>query len=494
MRCLNLAEVLRRRGATSIFVCREQPGDKRGLLEERGFQVRHIATDRSGSPGFSEARDAAETRALIEMAGSTPDWVVVDHYGLGESWERAVRGGNSRILAIDDLANRPHDCDVLLDQNLVAGMSSRYEGRVPPACATLLGPEYALLDPVYSNYRQRVRVRKGKPKRVLIAFGVADHSNVTGRALSAVLDGRLPGTAVDVVVNRGNKYADEVRALGAGKEGVCIHSDLPNLAELILAADVAIGAGGVSSWERLSLGLPSLIVTIADNQRDTAESLDRLRLARWAGHFDEIVPQAFSDSVKELLQNELDPAWSLRCSETVDAKGATRVSDVLLANGTAKLRARPARAADETHLLLWVNDPDTRRSSFSPEPISAESHHVWFLDRLGKMQECPLYVIETSNETPIGQARLDRVEGGYRISYSLARAFRGRGLGRPLITVALSEFRQDHPDGELTAEVKADNLPSRRIFEALGFSVAESGGRLTYRRSAKTSNSQLPDK
>jgi len=167
-----------------------------------------------------------------------------------------------RIFAIDDLADRTHDCDQLLDQNLFADMHTRYASKVPEDCRLLLGPEYTLLQPIYAELHDRIPPREGPVRRILISFGGADRDNLTGRALAAFLSLNRPDIDVDVVISGSSLYIHGIREQVAGRDNIHLHSNLPTLAPLMARADLAIGAAGTTAWERVCLGLPGLVVTL----------------------------------------------------------------------------------------------------------------------------------------------------------------------------------------------------------------------------------------
>jgi len=282
MRCLTLANALAGKGVGVSFICREHDGNLCDLIEEQGFTVYHLPAPESGfeadaTPahaawlGAAWQEDARQTGAIIRTLGVKPTWLVVDHYGLDYCWEEVLKSWVGRIFVIDDLADRAHDCDLLLDQNLFADMQTRYAGKVPADCRLLLGPEYALLQPIYAELHDRIPPREGPVRRILVSFGGADRDNLTGRALAAFLSLNRPDIEVDVVISGSSPYVHEIRDQVAGHDNIHLHSNLPTLAPLMARADLAIGAAGTTSWERVCLGLPALVVTLA-------ETSGRLRL------------------------------------------------------------------------------------------------------------------------------------------------------------------------------------------------------------------------
>jgi UDP-2,4-diacetamido-2,4,6-trideoxy-beta-L-altropyranose hydrolase len=496
MRCLTLAGALRERESDVSFVCREHEGNLCKLIGERGFRVDPLPLRNSAVPaeavpahsrwlGDTWQADAELTLAAIRASNVMPDWLVVDHYALDERWERRLRPATKRIMVIDDLADRPHDCDLLLDQNLVARGRGRYAGNVPEKCAMLLSPEYALLQSGYAELHERIDARNGPVRRIFIFFGGTDVHNLTGRSLAGLLRLDRPDIEVDVVVPACGPHAAAIHSLASGHDNLHLHGNLPTLAPLMASADLAIGAGGGTTWERLCLGLPSLVVAVAENQRATAEELSRLGLIRFLGGHDQVTESSIAQALQEALQETSNEQWSRRCLAVVDGKGVARVGAVMTATVASPLRARHVVAGDEALLLEWANDPITRKNAFSPERITAETHHAWFHARLRDVDDCRFYIVENDDSVPIGTVRFERSGPIWEVHFSLAPSFRGRELGRRLLEVAMLNLRADNMGtAQVLGQVKEGNLPSRRIFEALAFETLPEtkAGVIIYRR------------
>ena len=476
MRCLALAETLRRQGADVRFVCREQDGHLCEVIESRGIPVSrlvragdHGPREGNGWLGTSWERDAAETASFL--SGQAVDWLVVDHYGIDARWEQKLASRVKRIMVIDDLADRPHLCDVLLDQNLVAHLHTRYAGRVPERCRMLLGPQFALLQPEYVTARSRATPRTGALRRIVVAFGGADAPDLTGRALRAVLSLGRADVTVDVVVSTAGRLS-AIKGLAAGHHQVRVHDRLPTLAPLMVDSQLAIGGSGSTTWERLCLGLPALVVTLADNQRPAAAELQRRGLLRWVGHHDEVDEAELASAIAREIERGADEECSRRALATVDGRGAERVTAAMSAFEELALRARPVTPADEELLLVWANDPETRRNAFTQTAITPEGHHAWLKARLARPERCRFFMIESTLGEPVGQVRFDHENGGWNVSYSIARAFRGRGLGRGVLEAALQALsRTTGPSETVVGLVKRDNEPSNRVFQGLGFTA-----------------------
>jgi len=489
MRCLTLAENLRAKGTRVVFVCRNHPGHLSDMVEAKGFEVIRLESGPDGelhqveSPalahaawlGASQSTDADLTIAALQ--GSAPwDWIIVDHYALDHRWERALRPHCRRIMVIDDLADREHDCDLLLDQNLVAHMTSRYNGKVPAHCGLMLGPEYALLQPQYADLHPRVPPREGRVRRILVSFGGADSANLTRMAIAAFLSLGRSDIVLDVVVNPASPHLASIERQIAGHENIFLHKGLPSLATLMVQADLAIGAGGATSWERCCLGLPSLVITLAENQKPIAAELDRQGYVRWLGHKDEVDTEKLAGAIREILNTGVAPGWSSHCQGLVYGRGTERVAGFLHLDSQTRLKTRPARRDDEDLLLQWANDPLVRRNAFHPQAIDPATHRKWFFQRLRDLEHCRLVIVETENGLPIGQVRFELTADGWEIDYALDPRARSRGLGKPLLQAAMLALRESTDQTLVFARVKSENAPSHKIFEGLDFQPESRGG------------------
>ncbi|WP_096697336.1 UDP-2,4-diacetamido-2,4,6-trideoxy-beta-L-altropyranose hydrolase [Polaromonas sp. AER18D-145] len=483
IRCLTLARALRERGAVVSFVCRKHTGHLCALILEMGFalhalergderQIAGISSPAHASwLGASWEQDAAQFLAFLETIGLRPDWLVVDHYAIDYRWETCLRPAVGRIMVIDDLADRPHDCDMLLDQNLVAQMKARYDDKVPPNCRKLLGPQYALLQLDYAERRAHIAPRNGAVRRIFIYFGGADTNNLTGRSLRAVLSLERPDIEIDVVVSAVSPHIDAIRQQVEDRSNVHLYSGLSTLASLIESADLGIGAGGATNWERLCLGLPSIVIALAANQIPVATELERRGLIRFLQDGNDVDEVTIAKELALILEDGLSNDWSLQCLTVVDGCGAERVCAAMVAPGAVHLRSRPATPLDEDILLEWANEPTTRRNALVPAKIDSTTHHQWFQRRLENKAGCRIYIAETDEGLSAGQVRLERVENSWEVHYALSPAFRGRGLGRQMLEQALAKFIDEIGDASIFGRVKSDNRPSLRVFDSLGFSA-----------------------
>lgn len=337
-RCLTLADALAADGARSCFLMRSHAAGLAYLAEGRGHAVR-LLPDPPARPARTEddggpyahwlptdwLEDADHTRSALNEIGAA-EWLIVDHYALDARWERACRREGMRILAVDDLADRDHDCEILLNQNLIQGIEARYHGRVPATCVQLLGPRYALLRPEFAAQRGLLDPRSGEIDRILICFGGSDPTNETAKALEAIGSLAMPHLAVDAVIGASNPHADVVDALCRRMANVTLYSGANNIAELMRLADLSIGAGGVMSWERCCLGLPVLAIDIAANQVPSLTMLAQLGALIHLGSAGDVRAKHIAASIAGLMA---DPDQTKRLGDAagalVDGEGAARV-------------------------------------------------------------------------------------------------------------------------------------------------------------------------
>jgi UDP-2,4-diacetamido-2,4,6-trideoxy-beta-L-altropyranose hydrolase len=456
MRCLSLADALSARGDSVSFVSRGMPAHLAQWIAEHGHRL--VAMPENA---LDERSDADHTRATA--AGC--DWLVVDHYDLGVNWERSVRDSTARMLAIDDLG-RAHECNLLVDQNLGPEPDNRYADRVPPHCTRLLGPSHALLRAEFAEMHARMRAREGSVRRLLVFLGGMDAGNATERVLDVVAAACPADVAVDVVVGASHpalqRIQSRVSALPAGR----CHVQVANMVELLAAADLAVGAGGTATWERCALGVPTLAVCIADNQRELLAHASRAGVVYVPDAADQLDARMLATHLRALLGNAaLRQQMSSRGLELVDGQGAQRVADAM--HGL-DIVMRRAVAADCDQLHSWRNHPAVRAVSRSQAEIKLDDHRRWF-DRVLASGTHELLIGESASE-PVGVVRFDLDHDTAEVSIYLVPQAVGRGRGRALLSSAEAWLKHVHPEiSTLRAHVQANNPRSHRLFEACGY-------------------------
>ncbi len=310
MRCLTLADELQSYGKEVVFVCRLLEGNACNYIKQRGYRVYPITSaiplDLKAQP-YDQEDIAVTIEAAVEHTQSTCDWLIVDHYNIDEQWEKEMRPYCSKRMAIDDLADRRHDVDILLDQNLSEHPQSRYKGLVSEQCRMLLGVEFLLLRPSFFEARRTLRKRSGYLERLLVFFGGSDPTDETTKALHSLALIPYKEIFVDVVIGQANPRRHQIEQHCQMMKNVTLHIQIENVAELIAKADFALGAGGVAMWERCYLGLPSAVTIVADNQAEAVHSARRLDAIWNLGWHDRVMSSDYAN----VLTKAADSAHAL---------------------------------------------------------------------------------------------------------------------------------------------------------------------------------------
>jgi UDP-2,4-diacetamido-2,4,6-trideoxy-beta-L-altropyranose hydrolase len=338
MRCLAIADALSKAGVGSRFVCREHERHLGERIRDSGHALTLLAPSSQNDAqaqhlrGYEAWLGAPWHEDLEQTLGAmgaqpVPSWFVIDHYGIDARWERGIAQATRNILVIDDLADRDHHCNLLLDAG-VERQAAAYDLLVPEWTERLVGPEFALLRPSFAQWREASLRRRREPvlKKILVSFGGADADNITERALDALDACALPEDCRIVVVSGPlSPWGQRLAARAARMRRPCdVATDVRDMASLMLECDVAIGAAGGTALERCAMGLPSIIVVMAENQREGAEALLRRGAAAVIPH-----PDGMRDALPSLLASptttELLQALARQSALVTDGRGVDRL-------------------------------------------------------------------------------------------------------------------------------------------------------------------------
>jgi len=333
MRCLTLADDLCNSAIKILFICRQLPGHMCHFIEEKGYEVYRLpynaqkphdeVDEKTLWMGETWQIDAKQTRQIVQelSATTTIHWLIVDHYSLDIQWEQNMKSYVQKIMVIDDLADRHHDCDLLLDQNLYVDMQTRYNGLLPKECQRLLGPQYALLRQEFYEVRRKLNNRDGLVKRMLVFFGGSDPTNETTKALKAIKMLNRKDIDVDVVVGSINPHKEEIQQMCTEMMNWTFYCQVKNMAELMNSADLAIGAGGSAIWERCFLGLPTINIIIAENQVATVNAVAQVGAICNLGWYNEISVKKVHEILLKFIQDPtLLKKMSIKSYELFDRK------------------------------------------------------------------------------------------------------------------------------------------------------------------------------
>ena len=339
MRCLTLAHALKSSGHRCHFICRDHSGHLASAITHNGFQMTLLegGDEPQTYEGLlphatwlacSQTHDALQTLNVLHSLGThTIDWLIVDHYALDAAWERQLKDQVIRIMVIDDLFDRQHECDILLNQNL-GSTAKDYQHLVPKDCEILAGIDFAMLRPEFTNYRASSLENKSgaEVRQILITLGGVDPDNYTGRILEKLKACKFNSvTKIIVILGETAVHKDRVKMLALSLPfQVEVGIGVDNMAEIMANSDLAIGAAGSTSWERCCLGLPTLLLVIAENQIKLAEQLQENGAVVLADLGTS--PDSFCSSIERLI-NDADfyGSTSRAASKLCDGRGVERV-------------------------------------------------------------------------------------------------------------------------------------------------------------------------
>jgi UDP-2,4-diacetamido-2,4,6-trideoxy-beta-L-altropyranose hydrolase len=355
-RTLTMADALKRRGVGAHFVCRKHFGHLESWIKSRGFSVTMLPLEiQSPSDnhqpyaewlGAPADLDVEQTLAVARQGKY--EWAITDHYAIDEAWHSRIRTVVPHVLAIDDLANRKHDADVVLDQNYHHDFANRYDNLVPESCVRLLGPQYTLLRPQFEQSRHKLSklksVKRSDIENWMVFMGGMDEQNVTSMVLQAFqmepIESLIePGQLrIHTVIGSSNPHLSQVvricrQITSRERIQAKLHVQVDDMAGLMSQMDFAVAAGGTNTWERCCLGLPTAVVTVAENQVQVARDLDSAGVSCFIGQHDQLNSKLLATALADQwVHRDRRITMRQRSLELVDGGGTTRVSERILSD------------------------------------------------------------------------------------------------------------------------------------------------------------------
>jgi len=481
MRCLTLAMELKSRGCEVVFICRDLKGNLSGYISSKDYRVVLLTSESNKVTGeisdevvlyhehwlaVSWRQDAEETKSALANEKDV-DWLVVDHYGLDIRWERHLKDVVKKILVIDDLADRKHEADLLLDQNFYHDLDVRYENLVASRCKLLLGPKYSLLRNEFQLIRKNMEFKERPISKILVFFGGVDAENMTGKVLLALKNINLETLTVNVVIGASNQHRKELEAICSEEKSFYLKVQVENMAELMSESDLSIGAGGSTTWERFCLGLPSLVLPIAENQKQLLKDCAREGLLYMPDYKDKAVDEIHYH-VKAMIDNSALCAYMReKGALLVDGKGVQRVSNLIV---TPKINLVEAKEEDVLKIYKWRNEPDIREMSHSKSEIDIEEHKQWFGRVLNDSNRFVL--IASIFESEIGVVRFDISGIEAEVSIYLLGENKGKGYGTEMLKAAEYWLVKQRPEiKSVVADVINNNKASMSLFNSNGYTL-----------------------
>ena len=463
MRCLALAQLWQDHGGKVTFLSHCESEALRQRILNEGFEFIPIEKPHPDTDDLGFTLDILS--AISCQPSATSLWLVLDGYHFTPDYQKSIRENGYRLLIIDDMAHLNHyHADILLNQNIHAS-SLRYS--CDRDTVKLLGCEYILLRREFLKHKDWKRKIPQKANKILVTMGGADPDNVTLKVIRAFNSLNNLDLEVKIVAGPSNSNIMNLqKELAKSVFSFEFLVSVKNMPHLMAWADLSISAAGSTCWELAFMCLPSLIITVADNQIGIAKALQQAGAAIHLGWYDEITPNSIAETLQKMLYNqERMEDISESGYKLVDGRGGKRVLRSML---VSEMQIQLVKEENCELLWKWVNDPQTRSASFHSNPITWEQHCQWFTDKINS-SDCIIYLVSINQNNSFGQVRFDIKKNTAVISLSIAKKFRGIGISSEMIKQACVQFFRGNKIQTIQALVKEENMISISAFKKAGF-------------------------
>ena len=465
MRCLTIADYLRDFGHEVEFCSRDCNANLNRRIIEKGFPLNiiNVKNPKDSWLGHSQQEDASEVLKLLEKKDF--DWLIVDHYCIDEIWESLVKQKAKAIWVLDDLVNRPHSCNLILDTTL-ARDPIEYNKK-DQSCKVYAGSRYAILRKPFLKLREKVFAKREsfkKVNRVLINLGGTDPLNLTLNVVKTFSDSSYGPISFDIIANQKSKNYEELKSFCELKENLHVYGYVENIEEMIYKADLCIGAAGVSAYERASLGLPSILIQVADNQKDNITQFEHNKLGECIrlnelDRLHELLKEKFLKlSDKEHYQHVFK-----QCFKNVSPLGIFDVISHVHKKNCYHLSE--ATIDDMEQVYEWQIYPNARKYARNQDPPSFKAHKSWFEASL-KSTHRKMFILKVL-DISLGFLRVDfnNESKVNEVSILISHGYYGMGLGK----TGLGLLRDKMTGYDLHAFILPENKASIKIFEKCGY-------------------------
>jgi UDP-2,4-diacetamido-2,4,6-trideoxy-beta-L-altropyranose hydrolase len=471
MRCLVLARELRKNNYNVTFAIRSQEGDSIKFIRSHNFFVHVLPLSNQALIPKTNADYSAwlqvpwklDAQQFIDIV-KRADLVITDHYALASDWQKEVKEKLAcKVLAIDDLV-RHHDADLILDQTLMRAQEEYSSSNT----SILAGCDFALLNPQFSKKREFALEKSTLPhdRKILVSMGGVDQDNITLTVLHALEQGLAIRPKITVLLSPKAPHYDAVKYFCSQQREWIEHIDfVDDMANIMLEHDLSIGAPGTTSWERACLGLPSIIIPLAENQRTISINLVNASAAILVEANDIKVDlvSAYYKLIKEwaeIRQNSLNICDGLGVYRVADS-----INDLLLGKRN-KLAIRRALLEDSQQVYDWQCEPETRKYALTKKIPSRAEHQSWMNKKISAVGDY-FYIITSSEEgKSVGVIRLDRCKmGEYVVSIFMSPEHYGKGIAK----WALNYLDNIHQNVTIHATVLEANMASQKLFTSANY-------------------------
>ncbi len=452
MRCLTLANVFNRSGYEILFICCKESKKACQYIEDSQFKIEYILQDGTAEYDANQCLNIFKNINVYML--------VVDHYQLDSRWESLVWTREMKLMVIDDLADRHHVCNVLLDSSY-GREKNEYRILTNPECQYLLASDYCLLREEFSNLTEQTRLKRDKTteiSNILLNFGATDHKQLSVKTVNILQQNKFSGK-VNILISSTCKWLEELKTACEKSNKISLHIDAKNVAQLMLNADLAIGSVGTSSWERCCLGLPTIGVVVANNQMNIASQLDQL------GVMDLTTIDELNGLLVGYLTNFNLKKWqqmSHKAFLVCDGLGAQRVKNAVLVDHP-EIVLRPMDIQDESILFSWQCESGNRKYSGVDQAPNIDEHKAWYANSLSDHSRRMWLLMFDGQKC--GYVRLDAQHNSEEVSVLISQKYRKLGLAHG----AINKLKQLCLFGVLNAQVSPENSASVSLFKKLDF-------------------------
>ena len=464
MRCIALAQAWQDQGNEVTFISHCESDVLKKRIDSEGF--RFIPLDHVCPDSF----DLTNTLSILNSGSATQKpWLVLDGYHFTPEYQNAVRGAGVLLMVIDDMNHLPfYHADILLNQNIHApGLKYRCD----EDATLLLGARYVLLRREFLKYQDFKRQIPARAKNLLVTLGGADPDNVTLIVIEALklLDG--PDIDVRIIIGPANAHQGTLpKAIVSVDFKAEMLINPSNVPELMAWADVAISSGGSTCWELAFMGVPSIVLVLAENQAAVAESLMNENAVVNLGFLTECTQERIAHACKLLIDSSVERAsLSQRSIALINGSGPNRVIESI---NSKHITLRAATELDRELIWQWANDEVTRKASYSQANISWDEHVRWF-DSMQREEKHKFYIAANGCKKPVGQIRFVLDGNDAIVSFSVAPESRRRGYGKEILIKAAKKLFDETTVEQILAYVKSENVLSFRVFQRAGFRALE---------------------
>jgi len=463
MRCLALAQAWQDAGRRAVFLMATETPSLELRLQLEGVEVVHLSVQ----PGSVD--DAIQTAKFAHQVGA--GCVVVDGYHFDAEYQRIIKYHGLHLLFIDDTGHAEYYyADFVLNQNIYAH-EGLYKNR-EPYTRLLLGKRYVILRREFLKWRGWKREIPKTARKVLVTMGGSDPNNVTLKVIQALQQVDIDSLETITVVGGSNPHYVELQSVVQnGLFPIRLESNVTNMPALMAWADIAISAGGSTIWELAFMGLPALVLTLAENQRMIAEHLDAMGVVVNLGWYKNLSSDMIAQTLlKFSMDIHIRSSMYQQAKYLVDGNGTLRVIEALESLFDAKFSLRPVQDADCKLIWMWSNDPDVRSASFSQKKIRWEDHVQWFKSKLAD-PSCIFLIAVNEHGNPIGSVRFDinKESNDAVISVTIDQKYRGKGFGSKIIRSASQRLCNIFNIDTINAYIKHGNIPSIQAFSRAGY-------------------------